>query len=309
MDVAAVAWMEAELAAAGIEPTGPLEITRARPWASVGRVPTSRGLLWLKVAAPATAFEAAIYVQLAEVAPEHVLAPVALAPAHGWLLLPDGGPPLGQELEGDALVAALARALAAYGELQRAVAPRVDALLAAGVHDMRPHVLPARFDAALAAIADAPAQLAQRLRALRPQVRDWCAQLAAAPGAATLDHNDLHPGNMLDGGRRFYDWGDAVIAHPFACLLMPLGFVSGELGRDPTPVLDAYLDGFADLAPRAELVATARLAIHVAKVARAHTWERALRAAPPGDVDRERFRDAPAEALAALFDEPWARPL
>lgn len=301
MDAAAVAWMEGELAAAGIEATGPLEITRERPWASVGRIETTAGRLWLKAAAPATAFEAGIYAVLAQVAPDHVLTPVALDPARGWLLLPDGGPALGEELAGDALVAGMAGALAAYGELQRAAAGRVDALLAAGVHDMRPQRLPERLDAALAWV---PAELAGRLRALRPRIADWCSALAQAPGAASLDHNDLHPGNMLDGGARFYDWGDAVVAHPFACLLMPLGFVSGELGRDPRPLLDAYLDGFADLAPRGELEATARIAVQLAKIARAHTWERALRA----DPTLERFADAPAQTLAGLFDdEPWAR--
>jgi hypothetical protein len=300
MDAAALAWMEGELAAAGIEPTGPVEVTRERPWASVARIPTSHGVLWLKAAAPATAFEAGLYAVLADVAPTHVLAPVALDVAHGRLLLPDGGPRLGEALDGDALVAAMGAALRAYADLQRAAAPRVDALLAAGVPDMRPGVLPARFDAALAFVPD---ELARRLRPLRAQVGAWCGQLG---DAASLDHNDLHPFNMLGGGARFYDWGDAVIAHPFACLLMPLGYISGELGRDPTPALHAYLDGFADVGPRAELVQTARVAVQLAKIARAHTWERALRA----DPGLERFRDAPAEALAGLFDEePWERVL
>lgn len=301
MDPAAVAWMEDELAAAGIEPTGALEVTRERPWASVGRIATSRGVLWLKASAPATAFEAGIYAVLAEVASEHVLAPVAIDTAHGRVLLPDGGPPLGEELAGDALAAAMGPALRAYADLQRAATPRVGTLLDAGVPDMRPAVLPARLDAALAFV---PVELAHRLRPLRARVVAWCDQLTAA--TPSLDHNDLHPFNMLDGGRRFYDWGDAVIAHPFACLLMPLGYISGELGRDPRPALHAYLDGFADLAPRPELVQTARIAVQLAKIARAHTWERALRA----DPSLQRFADAPAQALAGLLDdEPWERVL
>lgn len=304
MDPAARAWMDVELAIAGIEPTGELEITRERPWGSVGRIATDRGLLWLKATAPATAFEAGIYAVLSEVAPEHVLAPIALDVAHGWLLLPDGGRALGDELEGDALVVAMAGALAGYARLQRAAAPHVDALLEAGVHDMRPGMLSAHFDAAR---TFAPPELAQRLAQLRPQVVTWCEQLAAAPGAASLDHNDLHPWNMLAGGARFYDWGDAVIAHPFACLLVPLGYVSDELGRDPTPLLHAYLGVYADLAPREDLIATARLAVQLAKIARAHTWERALRASAAGDLEAERFRDAPSQALAGLWDGPWER--
>jgi Ser/Thr protein kinase RdoA (MazF antagonist) len=286
--------MEAELAVAGIEPVGELQVTRERPWGSVGRIATDRGTLWLKACAPATAFEAGIYAVLGEVAPEQALAPVALDRARGWLLFPDGGAPAPNSAE------VLAEAMRGYARLQRAAAPRVDELLAAGVPDMRPQVLPQRFDEALTFVA---AELADRLRELRPEIVAGCEQLA---GPASLDHNDLHPANVFADGR-FVDWGDAVISHPFACLLMPLGYVSGELGRDPTPVLDAYLEAYADQAPRDDLVATARLAVHLAKIARAHTWERALRASAPGDPDAERFRDAPAQALAALWDGPWER--
>ena len=30
---------------------------------------------------------------------------------------------------------------------------------------------------------------------------------------------------------RYYDWGDSVVAHPFAAMLVPLGFVQRGLGR------------------------------------------------------------------------------
>jgi hypothetical protein len=288
MDAAARSWMEAELAAAGIEPLGPLEVTRERPWGSVGRIATDRGTLWLKASAPATAFEAGIYDVLAEVAPEHVLAPIALDRPHGRLLLPDGGAPAPDTPD------VLVEAMRAYARLQRSAAARVDDLLAAGVPDMRPQVVPQRFDEALAFV---PTQLADRLRPLRPQIVERCEQLA---GPSSIDHNDLHPGNLFADGR-FYDWGDAVIAHPFACLLVPL-----DGARDPAAAMHAYLDGYADLAPRDDLVATARLAVGLARIARAHTWERALRAAPPGDPHVARFRNAPAETLAALLDGPWA---
>lgn len=299
--------MDAALAAAGIERTGDIEQPRVRPWATVLTARTSAGPVWLKATAPATAHEVAIYAVLAEVAPGHVLAPIALDHERGWLLLPDGGPAMRAGADGDRLVAGLARAMAAYADLQRAVAPRVGDLLAAGVPDMRPAAMPARFDEALAAAAGAPAELHDRVAAMRATYAGWCEALAAAPGGASLDHNDLHPGNVLDGGRRFYDWGDSVVAHPFSCLLMPLGYVHGRLGRDMAPVLDAYLAAFADLAPRAELERTVRLAAQVAKVARALTWERALRALDPDDPEAARFAGAPFHALAAIFDGPFDR--
>ena len=73
----------------------------------------------------------------------------------------------------------------------------------------------------------------------------------ASPVPASLDHNDLHQQNVLGGGPyRFYDWGDAVVAHAFAALLVPSQVLSGEpLERARA----AYLEAFADLAPPAQL--------------------------------------------------------
>ena len=180
----------------------------------------------MKAAGPATAFEAGLYALLAREAPDEVLAPIALDPARGWMLLPDGGPPL-DELPPEAL--------GQYGRLQRALAPHADGLPALGVPDMRPEVMPARFEEALdAARASAPAGggdegALARVEALRDDVARWCERLAASPVPASLDHNDLHQQNVLGSGPyRFYDWGDAVVAHAFAALLVPSQVLSGE---------------------------------------------------------------------------------
>ena len=70
----------------------------------------------------------------------------------------------------------------------------------------------------------------------------------------SLDHNDLHAWNILGEGTdpRFYDWGDGVLAHPFASMLA-LGWVPmSDSAR--TRLRDAYLGPFGDLAPHDELV-------------------------------------------------------
>jgi hypothetical protein len=59
-------------------------------------------------------------------------------------------------------------------------------------------------------------------------------------------------------------------------MLVPLVFVQRSPGF--ARARDAYLEVFADLAPHQELVETLALACRVAKIARALTWERALRA-------------------------------
>ncbi len=121
----------------------------------------------------------------------------------------------------------------------------------------------------------------------------------------SVDHNDLHPGNVLVGDPppRIYDWGDAVLAHPFASMLLPLTVLrDGTLGTSAVAteldrLRDAYLEPFADLAPHAELVRTLELACRVAKIARALTWHRATGTATD---PRGRWDAAPLACLASL---------
>jgi hypothetical protein len=272
------------------------------PWATVLRVPTDGGPVWLKACAPGTAFEAGLYEVLARVVPGKVLVPLAVDAARGWVLLPDGGPTLAETASGPERLAGLTAALVRYGELQRELAPVAGELLAAGVADMRPEAMPARFEEALAATRpDGPpgaVELWERIAARRALVGEWCARLAESAVPASLDHNDLHPRNVLTGGR-FYDWGDSVVAHPFAVALVPLGFFGDELAS----ARDAYLRGFGD---PAALAPTLELACRVAKVARALIWDRALRASrEQGEPIEDRFATAPLETLAGILDDSF----
>ena len=287
---AAVAWLDQQLAAAGSERTGEVEQPHLRPWATVLSAPTTAGTVWLKAAAPATAFEVALYGLLARRVPDRVLTPIAADPERGWLLLPDGGLSLGAQGAG---AESLVTALAEYGRLQRRLEPAVEEMLALGVPDMRPAVMVERFHEALAAAGGYP-----EVEALVPAVAGWCERLAASPLLPSLDHNDLHPWNIL-GGPRYYDWGDSVVAHPFAAMLVPLRMM--RAGREAAR--DAYLDVFADLAPRAELVETLELARRVATIARALTWERAIRTArEQGEAVDDDWATAPRETLAGLLE-------
>jgi hypothetical protein len=300
---AAVAWIDERLAAAGLERTGEVEQPRVRPWATVLRVPVSGGAVWFKAAGPGTAFEVPLYALLASTVPGHVLTPIAADVARSWILLPDGGPWLAGV---DGLVAALVH----YARLQRALEPHADAMVALGVPDMRPAAMPARFGEALEAASGEDAATLSRIAAMEPTVLGWCERLAASPLAPSLDHNDLHPRNVLvddAGAMRYYDWGDSVVAHPFAATLVPLGMVRGALGEDALlRARDAYLDVFADRGPRAALVETLELACHVAKIARALTWHRALQAAHgEGEAVDPAWANAPLETLAMLLDESY----
>jgi Ser/Thr protein kinase RdoA (MazF antagonist) len=145
-------------------------------------------------------------------------------------------------------------------------------------------------------------------------VASWCARLAASRVPPSLDHNDLHPWNMLGDGAgavRFYDWGDSVVAHAFAAMLVPLGVMRHHLGVYPDdPRLlrarDAYLEVFTASAPDEDLVATLEVACRVAKIARVLTWDRALQAArEQGEKLDDSWAAAPVETLASLLDESY----
>ena len=306
-----LAWLDERLAAAGIERTGPVEQPHVQPWATVLTAPTTTGPVWLKACCPGTASEVGLYEFLVRAAPDSVLRPIASDTTRGWLLLPDGGAPLGERCSGVELADAVAGVLRRYGRLQRDLAPYAGELVALGVADMRPAALPARFVTAVEVVSgvlgrrgtDEDREALRRVTGLQDAVAEWATELAAAPGAASIDHNDLHPWNMLVDGR-FYDWGDAVVAHPFASALVALRSLRAELGveHDHPAILrarDAYLDAFADLAPRAELVRTLELACCLAKVARTLTWHRAVEHEDPETVGELAL--APVRSLTSLL--------
>ena len=312
------AWIDQVLGGRGSERTGDAELSRVRHWGAVVRAPSSEGTVWLKAPADATLFELGIYDVLAGAAPERILEPLAIDRERGWVLLPDGGEPVGDRLSGDQRVTAMVAAMPRYAELQIALIPHADELVALGVDDMRAARMPARFEQAVDAIRerfepDTPdsdrAGLA-RIEAERDNYVALCRELEQAPVPASLDHNDLHHENVIFGpggdaaDARFYDWGDAVVAHPFSSLLM----VRFNAADDPARIeqlRDAYLEPFSGFGTHAELVAAVELACRVGKVARALTWLRATSAIRPGDETRDYFRRAPLESLSGVLDADW----
>jgi len=312
----AVSWLDDQLVGAGMERTGEAEQTQVRPWATVLKIPTAAGLVWFKAASPTTAFEVGLYELLHEVAPDHVLTPIAVDVSRAWMVLPDGGTPLGEQVSGPELGDAWERVLPQYGQLQRDLAPHADRLLDLGVADMRAAIMNERFEQALAAVGgylerrDQPDERAafREVAGMRETVEGWCERLACAPVPPSIDHNDMHPWNVFvgsDGQAKFYDWGDGVVSHPFASMLLPLGMVGvGEDDPQFARVRDSYLEAFSDLAPHRELVETLELACRVGKIARALTWDRAVMALDPDEID-DQWASAPYESLTSILDDSY----
>jgi hypothetical protein len=305
--VEAIAWIDEQLARLGRKRIGGLEQPHVRPWSTVMRVPTTAGPVWFKAAGPGTAYEAGLLEALATWGSTMLLTPLAIDPERAWLLLPDGGVRLRDQVRGAAGVDEWLRILPAYAMLQRHLAPRVAALLELGVPDLRPAAMPGLFARLVEASGSGLTEPDRaRLRGLLPDFVDWCAALSASGIAPSLQHDDLHDGNVFvgPGGDRIFDWGDAVVAHPFGTLLATLRSIASRdatLGRaDLLRLRDAYLEPWTAEQPRTVLNETVQAALRVGAVGRAFAWERALRGVPAAALGE--YAGATEEWLLELFE-------
>ncbi|MFF0368830.1 MULTISPECIES: aminoglycoside phosphotransferase family protein [unclassified Micromonospora] len=311
--VRARSWVDAQLSRAGRRVTGPVE-PRVRPWSLVWRVPTDGGPVWFKANNPGTVHEAVLIAALAGLAPERVLAPIAVDPARGWSLLPDGGESLRDVLGRDADLAHWERALPGYAALQLATASRAEELIALGVPDHRPEVLAGLLaqlldDRESLRIGDEGGlspETYERLQAELPAYAERCRRLADFGIPATVQHDDLHDGNVFAGptGYRYFDWGDASVAHPFGTLLVTLRSIryATDLAADDARLArlrDGYLEAWTDRYDRRTLVEAADLAMNLGAVSRSLSWRRALDTADPA---RAEYADAVPGWLGELFE-------
>ena len=124
-----------------VDVTGSIEQPHVYPWSTVLRVPTAEGSLWFKATTPEVhGFEPRLTEILAETCPDRVTELVEIDDDRAWMLMRDGGTRL-RELEPPDL-SPWEGILPRYAELQIAVTPRADELLALGVPDMRPSGIP-----------------------------------------------------------------------------------------------------------------------------------------------------------------------
>jgi len=170
-----------------------------------------------------------------------------------------------------------------YAQLQIEVAPHADALLALGVPDERLAVLPEHFRELLAA---RPKGLTdeehRRLLDSVSRVEDMCRTLADDGIPETIQHDDLHDGQVFvrDGRYLFFDWGDACVSHPFFSMSVTLegglawGLDDEEGSEDIGPYRDAYLEPFRGFAAWAELQAAHEIALRLGWICRALNWHR-----------------------------------
>jgi hypothetical protein len=302
-----VSWAETELAALGRQITGPVEQPHVRPWSTALRIPTDGGTAWLKAIGLGHAYEGPLLLAFRDLGVGRVVLPLAVEPARGWILFDDAGPTLRAtqpDGHGDHDPAAWERILPEYAELQRSVErpAAIATMLAAGTPDGRPDRLPADLARLLdddriwqRVLPDERADAGRvraALTARLPEIAGLASRVAASGVQPSVQHDDLHGGNIVVGpdGDRFFDWGDAVVAHPFATLTTTFNSIAHHTERsldDPLfeRLRDVYTEAWTDVAPRNELAEVARLAIVLGCVGKALAWERALFGLDEAEMD------------------------
>ena len=279
-------WIDAQLRRLGLERTGESEQSHVTTWSTVIRVPTTAGPVWFKANTESLRHEAVLVDLVSARRPDAVPPPLATDVDRGWLLMADAGERMRFVLPRQQSLDPWLDALRLYATVQLDLVPDVEELLELGVPDLRLEALPDRYDALMDEIDAEP-----RFRAASTRVRELCDELAAYGIDETLQHDDLHDGQIFvrEGRLLLMDWGDSCISHPFFTLSVSLegniawGLDDVEGSIDVGPFRDAYLAPFAERY-EGDLVRAVGLALRLG-------WAcRAVNGHVPGDNDHTETR-------------------
>jgi hypothetical protein len=250
------------------------------------------GCVWFKACAPVQAFEPRLTAALATRWPDQLPRLLGWDEPRAWLLLDDAGV-IARDLGNPPEL--WLHALPSYAELQRGESRRAADHLAHGVPDLRTATLPSRYPELLSRDLPVDQEGRDQLRRFEATFDRWCAELADAGIPDSIQHDDLHHGNLyLDHGKPLIlDWGDSSISHPFASLVVTFRFLERFNGLDPADpwfarLRDAYLEPWGGACHRDVF----GLAMRVGRFAHAIAWIRQ--------------RDAMDAAARVSFDEEYA---
>lgn len=214
----AAIWMAQQLAALGYELLGPVEQTNSWCLSCILSAPTSRGRVFLKTGPDFPLFvnEPRLVAGLSTRFPHNVPTSLQIDAERRWMLLADFGPALAHQSTPDLR----SRMLHQFARIQQAAATDLPYLLQIGCIDRRLTCLQQQVDQLLSDAEQTitlPIADLGRLRRAAPHLKALCDRLAAIGIPETLNHGDLHLGNVAhqNGNLIFFDWTDACIAHPF----------------------------------------------------------------------------------------------
>jgi hypothetical protein len=319
----AVAWIEEQLARLSRTPTGPVEqVKTAWSCSSILRVPTTEGHLYFKATYARPPAEVTVIQQLARRWPRHVPTLVAADVDRRWMLMEDFGSRELWRLP----FARSPGAVRLFGRVQRECSADVSHWLGVGCPDRRIDQLARSLEPLLSdphmAQADPPFRPGNGdLDRLRAESNSWAQEfleLGNSPLPASIVQQDFQQGNVAIHGRQylFFDWSDTVVSHPFwsACRFLDyVGSGGGSSKRKRSRrltkeirherLIDAYLDAWAEYAPRDQLRAVFRQAQRLNRLYLAIRWHLELPYCEPGSPWWREMVSWMAGSLQEFVDE------
>lgn len=278
-------WIQEQTALYGLTPIRPPEQLLVSLWSTVLRSTTTTATLYFKASAPFFAYEPALTLKLAQLAPSYTPAVLSIDPARHWILMRDAGTPLSELMARRADARHWEEVLRSYAQMQMHLLGQQETLLAVGCPDRRLDQLPRLLDEALSWRSflllgqedGLPEDEYTQLQTLAPVVRALCGELKSHGIPETLHHDDLHAGNILFNGQHtiFFDWAESAITHPFCALVIVERFCQHVLKFSPetiTHLRDCYLQQWTQFEPLEQLQSAYNIAQRLGKLCRALTW-------------------------------------
>ncbi len=264
-------WIDEQLDAMDLRRTGDIEQPHIYPWSTVLRIPTGGDAVWFKANSASLRHEPKLVHLLATRRPDLVPALLAFDGDRGWMLMADAGTQLRTVVAAERSLHRWLDVCRLTAELQLDVADAVTDMVALGVPDLRLTTLPEKYDELMHTLDARP-----RYRLALSQVEDMCDELDAFGIPASVQHDDLHDGQVYlrDGCYRLLDWGDACVSHPFFTLSVTLqgvlawGLDDVENSVDTAPFRNAYLGPYTRRYD-GDLVAACDVALRLGWVCRA----------------------------------------
>lgn len=240
---AASTWMRDQLTARNYVLTSATVQDKSWGISCLLRTSTDQGDIYFKIASsrPLLGNEPTLMKAIAEHYPDAVPAPIVIEPEQRWMLMQDFGP----ELRAAPTLERWEAAIRRFGNLQVQTASEIENLLAIGCRDRRLDILTRQIDPLLndeAVLALLEADDITRLYDLAPQLKSMCGKLAEYHVPYSLNHGDLHGGNITGGTLLFFDWTDACISHPFLDLCTVMLDLEYTMPDGREPLLEAYLN-------------------------------------------------------------------
>ncbi len=277
-------------------------LIHSAPWSVVYKIFTNQVPFYFKALCPVLNHEPLLTQQLFHWQPGMIQPVLEIEPDKGWMLMPEGGTTLRQVLEQNPTLNYWKKILPAYARFQQAMIPHQQELLVLGVKDRSLAVLPGlvkRLAEERQALCIgqpdglSPADYEAFLGYL-PKLKTKCEILSQFGIPETLQHDDLHDGNIFidQNGFKFFDWAESFIAHPFFTLVVTLRSIAyrfelEESSPEIRELTDLYLKEWLDYAKWDGLQEAFELAMVIGRINRALTWHMVVSTLPEPDKSKE----------------------